>query len=520
MTGHREMNDDRNAGSAQYVAEMNLRDFQEGLGPFVVAAETTRIPMIFTNAQSSENEIIYVNNSFVELTGFERADALGMPFHCLIAADEDRLNLTPQAIAGMPKGTTEITCLRRNRSVYEASVLSSPVIDADGTLKQHFISLFDLSGPVERRLQDHLRTAEIYRHAPGFIAFTSGPKHTFTFANAAYEALVGRDDLVGKQVAAALPDLSDQGVIGLLDKVFQSGERVVGKNTPVRLKRTPDGNAETRYLDFLYEPVRDTDGAIVGLFCEGSDITEARLVSEKLNETEAQLMHVSRMNAMGAMAATLAHELNQPLAAIANYASGCSRILEQSGVVLEDVNGGLSAITAASHRAGRIITGLRGMTRQLAPKRDVFDLSVALEESVHLVRAGGCNNVSITLKARKSFLVLGDRIQIQQVIVNLLRNACHAAEESQTAGRVIASATDRGGSPAVVIRDNGRGLPSNMIQDPFKWVESSKPDGMGIGLSICRTIVSAHGGRIALDKTGVTGTTFAFELPAMSLHED
>jgi two-component system sensor kinase FixL len=215
------------------------------------------------------------------------------------------------------------------------------------------------------------------------------------------------------------------------------------------------------------------------------------------------------------MAATLAHELNQPLAAIANYASGCSQIITQSGMVSEDLNEGLSAIAAASHRAGRIITGLRKMTKRIAPTRDVFDLSVALEESVHLVRAGGCNNVSIRLRAPSSFLVLGDRIQIQQVMVNLLRNACHAAEAGEAPGTVLALTGERGGNPCAIIRDNGGGLRSEVAHDPFKWVESAKPDGMGIGLSICRTIIEAHAGRISVDKTGPLGTTFSFELPAL-----
>jgi PAS domain S-box-containing protein len=178
----------RNVGSAQYAAEKDVQDFKDSLGPFVVAADSTRIPMLFTNARSPTNEIVYVNDSFLELTGHQRTRVLGMPFHCLIANGADRLKLTPEAIAGMHKGTVETQCLRHNGSAFEASVLSSPVNDHEGTLRQYFISLFDLSGPVERRLQDHLRTAEIYRHAPGFIAFTSGPEHTFTYANAAYSS--------------------------------------------------------------------------------------------------------------------------------------------------------------------------------------------------------------------------------------------------------------------------------------------------------------------------------------------
>ena len=507
------MTEARNVGSAQHVAEMAVEKFKSDLGPFVVAAETTRMPMLFTDARSEEHEIVYVNSSFLELTGFEEADAIGLPFYCLLADESERVRTTPRSIAALPSSSLDLCCLRADRTEFDAAVLASPVCDKEGNIQQHFVSLIDLTEHVERRFNDRLRAAEIYRHAPGFIALTEGPEHRFTFANTAYENLVNRRGLVGQRVADVFPELAEQGFFDLLDKVYYTGQRTVGNNTSIRLARGPNGEAETRYIDFIYEAVHDVTGNVVGLFCEGSDITDAQVASEKLSDVQAQLMHVSRINAMGTMAATLAHEINQPLAAIANYAAGCVNMLDDGNASTERLHEGLVAIAAASDRAGKIISRLRDMTKRTMPASEVLDLSLALDEAVQLVRAGGCENVVIKTQCLPSLLVLGDKIQVQQVIINLLRNACHAAAQNPDAGPVIALTMKKNGTSCVVIRDHGHGLPDYIKDDPFQWTESAKPDGMGIGLSICRTIAESHSGAITLDSTGPAGSSFTFSLP-------
>ena len=503
----------RNIGSPQHDAEKAVEKFKNELGPFVVAAEATRMPMFFTDARSPQNEIVYVNQSFLDLTGFTEDDAIGLPFYCLLANESDRARTTPPSIAAMPSSSLDLRCLRSDRTQFDAAVLASPVINKEGEIQQYFLSLIDLSEHVKRRLNDRIREAEIYRHAPGFIAMSEGPEHRFTFANTAYETLVNRRGLTGRRVVDVFPEFATSGLVGILDKVYSTGQRTVGKNVAIRLARGPNGEVETRYIDFIYEAVRDVTGNVVGLFCEGSDITDAQVASEQLSDVQEQLMHVSRVNAMGTMAATLAHEINQPLAAITNYAAGCVNMLEDGDAAPERLHEGLVAIAAASDRAGKIISRLRTMTKRTKPASEVFDLSLALEEAVQLVRAGGCDNVSITTQCVPSLSVLGDRIQVQQVIINLLRNACHAAAQNSAAGRVIALTMRNNGTSCVVIRDNGPGLPEAIKADPFKWTELAKPDGMGIGLSISRTIAESHCGAITLDHSGPTGSSFTFSLP-------
>lgn len=509
------MSDTLNTGGGQEGAEQDVQDFEDELGPFVVAAETTRMPMLFTNAKSAQNEIIYVNQSFLKLTGYDEAGALGMPFHCLLAKEADRVDVTLEVIASKESSSIDLCCLREDRTEFEAAVLASPVCNEAGELQQYFISLIDLTVYVQGRVEGHLREAEIYAHAPGFIAFTEGAKHRFAFANTAYETLVGRRDFVGQRVIDLLPELADQGIIDLLDKVFVDGKRRVGKSQPIFLRRDPTSDLEKRYIDYLYEPVRNASGAVIGVFCEGSDITDAQHTTERLNDTRSQLVQVSRTNAMGTMAATLAHEINQPLAAIVNYASGCASLFEQGRLDSEKLHEGLLAISAAADRAGKIIRHLREMTKRTAPAMEIFDLNVALEESVRLVRAGGCQDVSISVQCPHPLPVLGDKIQIEQVVINLLRNACHAAAQSGGEGAVLALTTMKDDRPCVVVRDNGTGIPANMENNVFEWQETTKSDGMGIGLSISRTIAEHHQGTICVDETGPLGTTFSFSLPGV-----
>jgi two-component system, LuxR family, sensor kinase FixL len=507
--------DTTDSSGATLAAQQAVEKFERDLGPFVVATHTSRVPMLFTDAQSLQNSVIYANQSFLELTGYAKTEAIGLPFASLLADVADRADTTPGMIAATAGGMLDLGCVRHDRSEFHAGVKVSPVCDKDGTLKQYFVSFIDVPEQIEGRAQEGLQTAEIYRHTPGFIAFSYGPEHHITFANTAYETLVGRRNLIGRRVVDALPEIAEEGFIELLDQVYVSGQRVIGRNTPITLTRGPQNEPETRYIDFIYEAVRNASGEVVGLFCEGSDITDAQVAFEQLDDVQAQLMHASRINAMGTMAATLAHEINQPLAAISNYAAGCIRILGQSGMNSGKLHEGLVAITAASERAGKIIRQLRDMTKRVTPANEIFDLSGALEESVHLVQAGGCDDVSISIQSTPSLPVRGDKIQVQQVIVNLLRNACHAAAQADHPGAVVALSLIKDGKPCVVIRDNGQGIPFGMRENVFNWTESDKADGMGIGLSVCRTIAENHRGAVQIEETGPGGTSFSFCLPAI-----
>jgi two-component system sensor kinase FixL len=406
-----------------------------------------------------------------------------------------------------------VRCCRKDGSEYEASLLSSPVPNKMGLPEQYFVSFVDLTQHFKMRHEEYSQAVALYQHAPGFIKFTEGPEHRITFANPAYENLVGRRISIGTRVADAIPEFVEQQFIEMFDSVYRSGQHIEGSKVPIKLIRQDNGIFETRFINFVYQAVRDADGKTVGLFCQGSDVTEMQRSAEKLGSVQAQLIHVSRLSAMGTMAAVLAHELNQPLAAIANYAVGCTTLLKEGGPNIRGLDQGLQAITSASLRAGRIISKLRNMTRRSIPTSEIFCLTEAMREAVKLVRAGGCHGVTISLRGNPVIPVKGDRIQVQQVIINLLRNACEAALQSNRKGAVLVVTSVKEGSAFFVVRDNGLGVSDQVKSNLFSWTDTTKPDGTGIGLSISRTIIDELGGTIRLDESSTAGSSFSFCLP-------
>jgi two-component system sensor kinase FixL len=350
----------------------------------------------------------------------------------------------------------------------------------------------------------------LYENTPGFIAITGGAEHSYLFANAAYNRLVGDRQLLGRPVADVMPELVDQGFIDLLDHVYETGEPHVGANTMVEFRALPDAPAERRYLNFVYQPVRDPAGRIVGIFCEGQDVTAHRTDHEQLIALQAKLIHLSRVGTMSVMAATLAHELNQPLTAVANYIGACRRMLA-TDFTIEQLDDPLRLASESTDRAAQIIRRIRQSTKRGTTSRERFDLCLAVEEAVALVQMDSCDS-SIEFRAHSPVQVLADRVQIQQVIINLLRNACEAAAAVRD-GLVIVRVSLEGDEVVVSVDDTGAGVGEEAAESLFQWAASSKPDGMGIGLSISRTIIEMHRGRIWHDRSDGQGARFSFSLP-------
>jgi two-component system sensor kinase FixL len=232
---------------------------------------------------------------------------------------------------------------------------------------------------------------------------------------------------------------------------------------------------------------------------------------------------MSRFTALGEMASTLAHEINQPLTAISNYLKGCRRLLEQSA----DPNAGLlrQGVTQAAEqalRAGQVIRHLREFVARGESERRVENLPKLIQEASALALVGAKEKgVRVTYRFEPGAdLVIADRIQIQQVLLNLIRNAIEAMQDAPRRELVIATAT-RGedGLIEVSVSDTGTGLAPEVARQLFQPFVTTKKHGMGVGLSICRTIVEAHGGRIAANSEPGRGTTFSFTLRAVKEEE-
>lgn len=498
----------------QKDAEREVERFQAALGPFVVAAETTRMPIIFTNAKEDGNPIIFVNESFNALFGCEREAVIARDLAFLMAKPDDP-DARARILAGL-KGdapsSVEIECRRKGGPDFPAAVCISPVHDESGEVVQHFLSFIDLTEHSEWLSNERKALHVLYQNTPGFIAIAEGPNHLFTFANASHHRLVGHREIVGRTAAEVLPELIEQGFVGRMDEVYATGIPFFAKMTPIRLQRGPAAEWELRYVDFVLQPTRDDDHEITGIFWEGSDVTDHKLALQRLLAMQAELIHVSRVSAMGTMATTLAHELNQPLTAISNYTATCRLLLASDASNVAELAEVLAAIEENALRAGAIIRWLRDMTKGGATKRELFDLNDAVRESVDLVRAGSSGGVRIDNESGDAVMVEADRVQIQQVVMNLARNGCEAAAAVEN-GRVTVSTMVEADRVVVSVGDTGPGIAADMSSRLFEWTDSAKPDGMGIGLSISRTIVEAHEGAIWLADGREGRTRFCFWVP-------
>jgi two-component system sensor kinase FixL len=250
------------------------------------------------------------------------------------------------------------------------------------------------------------------------------------------------------------------------------------------------------------------------------DLTDQQLTESRLQELQSEVTHMSRFTALGEMASTLAHEINQPLTAISNYLKGCQRLLErgESGQlegqlpVLQDAIG---KAAGQALRAGDIIRRLREFVARGDGDRRIESLPRLIEDAGTLglvgVREQGIE-VSWQLDPRAD-RVLADRIQVQQVLVNLIRNAIEAMVERDDRRRLgIATVAHGDGTVEVTVSDSGAGLAPEVAAHLFQPFVTTKRKGMGLGLSICRTIVEAHGGRIWVDAGPGGGTVFHFTL--------
>ncbi len=469
------------------------------------------MPMVFTNALEAGHPVVFANNSFLNLVGHERDEVMGQPFNWLMrgAIDPAIAESVLQQFDNS-RETLDIEFRRSDGGVIWAALCINPVHDHDGVLVQHCISFIDLSAQMNRTRRERIALHVLYQQTPGFIALTEGPDHRFTFANLAYQKLVGPRDLLGLSVEEVFPELKDQEIFSHLDNVYRIGEPFSGTGMPIKLQRVPGADLELRYLDFICQPVREPDGRISGMFWEGHDVTELSEGAEQIEALQSKVIHLSRVSAMGTMAATLAHEIMQPLAAISNYAAACEfRNSAEGGS--EAIAQGLVAIRESALRAGEIVRRLRDTSMRRRARREIFDLKQAIQESIVLVRAAAGTGISIEVRGGTGIGVEADRIQIQQVMMNLIRNACEAV--AVTSGRVRVSTAVRDGMVVVSVADTGKGVSAKASKTLFTWSESSKPQGSGMGLSICRTIVEAHGGKLWLGENAGEGACFSFSLP-------
>src|SRR6266702_7597730 len=247
------------------------------------------------------------------------------------------------------------------------------------------------------------------------------------------------------------------------------------------------------------------------------DLTERKRAEEALRQLESDLAHMNRLSVMGELTASLAHEVTQPIAAARNYARAALNFLDQQPPDLGEVKKQLGSVVSAADRSGEISERIRDHIKKAPPRKTCFDLNHAINEVIVLARTAiSRNGVSVqTLLSEGLAAVQGDRVQLQQVVLNLPLNAVEAMGSVETGPRELSISTEQNqtNGALVAVRDSGPGLGPENLERVFEAFYTTKTSGMGMGLSICRSIIDAHGGRLWAGVNEPRGAVFQFTLP-------
>jgi signal transduction histidine kinase/ActR/RegA family two-component response regulator len=464
------------------------------------------------------------NDAFVPILGAKHPGALGRPAleEVWKEARDVLAPLFERVFAGEPVHMDDFgLMLDRNGRLEEAHFAFSytPVRDESGVVAGLFGACIETTDRIlasRREMAALERQRQMFEQAPSFICMLDGPDHVFEFGNRAHRALFNSATWIGKPMREAFPDLAGQGFYELLDQVFATGKRYVAEAAPVRFSRTRGSPAEERLLTFIYEPVVDESGAVTGIFCEGSDVTEMHRAQQKLRQAD---------RAKDEFLATLAHELRNPLAPL-RTALYLARTRAAAGDEPFQAGALLGMMERQVDQMVRLVDDLLDVARitqgKIALRREPVEVArvvaSAVETTAPTVAQSRCE-LAVSLPPAP-LSVDGDAVRLTQVLSNLINNA---VKFSQPGGGIRLAVTTEGGEVVLSVRDRGIGIPPDKLEEVFEMfaqldhsLERSK-SGLGLGLALARQIVQMHGGTIRAQSAGPgLGSEFTVRLPLLS----
>lgn len=397
----------------------------------------------------------------------------------------------------------------------------SPVRDDAGGIVAFLNVVSETTGRIlaERQLQaERGRLAEIFERAPAFIATLRGPDHVFETTNPLYKRLIGHRDVIGKPVREALPEVVEQGFIALLDRVYQTGEPFVGTEVNILLQGAPHAQPVEHVLNFLYQPIREVDGGISGIFVHAVDVSEqvrARRQEERKAEEMSRLAWALEASnrELDQFAYVASHDLKAPLRGIANLAQWIEDDLADRFTAESHEH--MRLLHGRVHRMEALIDGIlqysrAGRTHE-APER--VDTRALLDEVVDLIAPPA----GVRVVVHPGMPVLRtERLPLQQVFMNLVSNA---VKYGGPGARVeVWAGEDEAGVCRFTVRDHGHGIAPEYHERIFAIFQTlearDKVEGTGIGLSIVKKMVESRGGRVWVESAPGQGAAFHFLWPA------
>jgi len=483
-------------------------------------------------AMDLEGRITYVNAAFCAMTGFSEAALVGRlpPFPYWPKDRIDEMNrLLLQELSGRsPAGGMEVRVMRKDGSLFDARMYVSPLIDPRGQQTGWMTSMTNITEA--KRIRDqlsasHERFTTVLEGLDASVSVLSVPQGELLFANRSYRLWFGADAgghalLTGNlETPAEMPDAEDlaDGLSGLPAQELMDTGSNPREVFVAPLQKWFDVRA--RYLQW-------TDGRLAQMLI-ATDIT-ARLRAEEQAAQQADRAQVtSRLVTMGEMASSVAHELNQPLTAITNYCNGMVSRVDGDSIDKADLLAALRKTARQAERAGQIIRRIRAFVKKSEPQRQRAHARQIVEDAVELAGIElRRRNVAIrTYVAQRLPPLDVDPILIEQVLMNLLKNSAEAIDSAQLPAarrnielRVVPRHTpDEGGVIEFSVTDSGPGLKDEIIGRLYEAFFSTKAEGLGIGLSLCRSIVESHRGRMRAQNLyngdTVSGCRFSFTLP-------
>jgi two-component system, LuxR family, sensor kinase FixL len=457
------------------------------------------------------------NHGAQSLFGYEADEVVGKSLSLLLPPghQDDMGAILARIRRGERVEHFETRRRRKDGTIVDVSLTVSPVFNDEGQL----IGASKVARDITAMKHAHAELAAREAHLEAILAsvpdamIVIDTQGTVSSFSTAAERLFGykAPEVVGKNVKILMPAPYREQHDGYLDRYRQTGERRIIGIGRVVVGQRKDGS--TFPIELAVAEVQSGARRFFTGFIR--DLTERQQTQLRLQELQSELIHMSRFTALGEMASTLAHELNQPLTAAASYLNGVKRLL--SNFHSENVPMMRDAVERAADqtlRAGQIIRRLREFVSRGEGERQIEDLRKLIEEASALALVGiKETGVRVIFELDPSVdTVLADKVQVQQVLLNLMRNGIEAMQES--ARRELAVSTHRQEKEMVRIdvADTGSGIAPHIAAQLFQPFVTSKPNGMGVGLSISRTIIEAHGGRLWAEPREDGGTIFHLTL--------